>query len=107
VEDVIDTGLSLGFLIRNLADREPASLRVCTLLDRVGQRLVDLPIAYRGYELGGDYLVGYGLDLRGLYRNLPCLVAVEDLESLREDPLALVPQLHQWGVWDGAPPRPG
>jgi len=103
VEDVVDTGLSLSFLLRNLEARDPVSLRICTLLDRAPKRLVELPIAYRGFELDGEFLVGYGLDLLERYRNLPCLVAIEDLEALRADPLALVPYLRRWKVWDGEP----
>lgn len=99
VEDVVDTGLSLSFLLRNLEAREPATLRVCTLLDRASKRLVDLPIAYRGFELGNEYVVGYGLDILGYHRNLPCLVEVTDLEALREDPLLLDAHLRDWGVW--------
>ena len=99
VEDVVDTGLTLSFILRMLEEREPASLRVCTLLDRAEKRIVDLPIAYRGFTLGDEYLVGYGLDFFGLYRNLPCLVAVDDLEALQADPLALVGSLGAWGVW--------
>jgi hypoxanthine phosphoribosyltransferase len=98
VEDVVDTGLSLSFLLRTLEARDPASLRVCTLLDRESKRLVELPIAYRGFTLGDEYLVGYGLDFLGLYRNLPCLVSV-DLHALRAEPLALVERLREWGIW--------
>jgi hypoxanthine phosphoribosyltransferase len=99
VEDVVDTGLSLAFLIRNLEAREPSSVRVCTLLDRASKRVVDLPIAFRGFEIGDEFLVGYGLDLAGLYRNLPCLVAIDDLEALREDPNRLLPLLDAWSIW--------
>lgn len=99
VEDVVDTGLSLAFLLGVLGQREPASLRVCTLVDRADKRLVDLPIAYRGFALGDEYLVGYGLDFLGLYRNLPCLVAVDDTDALRADPEALEPELVRWGIW--------
>lgn len=99
VEDVVDTGLSISFLVRTLAEREPASLRVCTLLDRAEKRLVDAPIAYSGFNLGDEYVVGYGLDFLGLYRNVPCLVAVDDLEGLHADPLALAGELREWGIW--------
>lgn len=99
VEDVVDTGLSLAFLLRSLEARDPASVKVCALLDREAKRLVDLPVAYRGFELGAEFIVGYGLDFLGLYRNLPCLVAVDDLDTLRNDPEALGPQLREWGIW--------
>ena len=100
VEDVIDTGLSLAFLMRRLEASEPASIRVCTLLDRTPQRIADLPIAYRGFEIDKEYLVGYGLDVFGYYRNLPALIAIEDLDALRSDPLKLVDELVEEGIWD-------
>lgn len=100
VEDVVETGLSLGFLLRNLEEREPARIRICTLLDRAAKRLVDLPVVYRGFELTDEYIVGYGLDFLGLYRNLPCLVAIEDLEVLRRDPFTLEAHLREWGLWE-------
>jgi hypoxanthine phosphoribosyltransferase len=99
VEDVVDTGLSLAFLLRVLEEREPASISVCALLDREHKRIVDTPVAFRGFTLGDEYLVGYGLDFLGLYRNLPCLVAVDDIDGLRADPLALTPVLRALGVW--------
>lgn len=71
VEDVIDTGLTLSYLLRNLEPRAPASLKVCVLLDKPARRIVDLPIAYRGFEVPDKFVVGYGLDYRQLYRNLP------------------------------------
>ncbi|MEE9138895.1 MAG: hypoxanthine phosphoribosyltransferase [candidate division NC10 bacterium] len=71
VEDVIDTGLTLSYLLRNLEPRAPASLKVCVLLDKPARRIVDLPIAYRGFEVPDKFVVGYGLDYRQRYRNLP------------------------------------
>lgn len=72
VEDIIDTGLTAAYLLRNLRARDPASLNVCTLLDKSVRRIVDnLPIAYRGFEVPDVFVVGYGLDYRQLYRNLP------------------------------------
>ncbi|MBI4390455.1 MAG: hypoxanthine phosphoribosyltransferase [candidate division NC10 bacterium] len=73
VEDVIDTGLTLSYLLRHLAPREPATLKVCTLLDKRARRIADLPIAYRGFDCPDAFLVGYGLDYRQHYRNLPYL----------------------------------
>jgi hypoxanthine phosphoribosyltransferase len=70
VEDIIDTGLTLNYLIRNLQPRGPASLKVCVLLDKPARRIVDLPIAYRGFEVPDKFVVGYGLDYRQRYRNL-------------------------------------
>lgn len=71
VEDVIDTGLTLNYLLRSLRAREPASLKVCTLFNKCRRRLIDLPSAYVGFELPNLFVVGYGLDYRERYRNLP------------------------------------
>jgi hypoxanthine phosphoribosyltransferase len=71
VEDIIDTGLTLGYLLRTLRARNPASLEVCVLLDRPHRRLIDIAVAYRGFEIRDDFVVGYGLDYRQRYRNLP------------------------------------
>jgi len=71
VEDVIDTGLTLNYLLRNLRTRRPASLQVCVLFDRPYRRLIDIPLAYQGLELPDAFVVGYGLDANGYYRNLP------------------------------------
>ncbi len=73
VEDVIDTGLTLSYLLRTLRARGPASLRVCVLLDKRAHRLIDIDIAYRGFVLADEYVVGYGLDHRQRYRNLPVI----------------------------------
>ena len=71
VEDIIDTGLTLGFLMRMLRSKQPASLRVCTLLDRASVRLIDIQITYVGFEIPDQFVVGYGLDYKERYRNLP------------------------------------
>lgn len=71
VEDIVDTGLTLGYLLRTLSARNPASLKICTLLDRSVRRIVDLPIAFRGFEIPDRFVVGYGLDYLQHYRNLP------------------------------------
>ncbi len=72
VEDVIDTGLTAGYLLRLLQARSPASLQICTLLDRPRRRILEaLPIAYRGFEIPDRFVVGYGLDYRERYRHLP------------------------------------
>ncbi|MDI7278068.1 MAG: hypoxanthine phosphoribosyltransferase [Anaerolineae bacterium] len=73
VEDVIDTGLTLSYLLRTLRARAPASLKVCVLLDKRAHRLIDIDVAYRGFELADEYVVGYGLDHRQRYRNLPVI----------------------------------
>ncbi len=71
VEDVIDTGLTLNYLLRNLKARNPATLKVCTLFDKPKRRLINIPIRYKGFDLPDRFVVGYGLDYRELYRNLP------------------------------------
>ncbi len=84
VEDIIDTGLTASYLIRSLQAREPADLAVCTLLDKTARRIVDsLPIRYRGFEVPDVFLVGYGLDYRQLYRNLPYIGVLGD-DPIRE-----------------------
>jgi len=71
VEDIIDTGLTLNYLLRTLRARVPASLEVCALFNKAGHRLIDIPVKYRGFDLPDRFIVGYGLDHRELYRNLP------------------------------------
>jgi hypoxanthine phosphoribosyltransferase len=70
VEDIIDTGLTLNYLIRYLRGKSPASLRICTLLDKPARRLVDIPVDYIGFEIPDQFVVGYGLDYGERYRNL-------------------------------------
>ncbi len=71
VEDIIDTGLTLNYLLRNLRARDPATLDVCVLFNKPTSRLIDIPIAYKGFDLPNRLVVGYGLDFRERYRNLP------------------------------------
>jgi len=71
VEDIINTGLTLDYLLSELRLRDPASIEVVTLLDRPTRRLVEVPVRYVGFQIPNDYVVGYGLDYRELYRNLP------------------------------------
>jgi hypoxanthine phosphoribosyltransferase len=78
VEDIIDTGLTLNYLLGVLREREPASLEVCVLLDKDVRRIVDLPIAYRGFSIPDRYVVGFGLDHRGLLRNLPYVGVLDE-----------------------------
>jgi hypoxanthine phosphoribosyltransferase len=77
VEDIVDTGLTLGYLMPLLSARKPASLHICTLLDRSFMRIVPLPIRYRGFELPDVFVVGYGLDWKQRYRNLPSIWKLE------------------------------
>jgi hypoxanthine phosphoribosyltransferase len=78
VEDIVDSGLTLNYLLRNLRGRDPRSLEVCALLVKPGRRKIDLPIRYVGFEIPNRYVVGYGLDLDQRYRNLQYVAAVED-----------------------------
>ncbi len=78
IEDIIDTGFTLNYLLKMLRARKPASLAVCTLLDKDVRRIVDLPIEYRGFEVPDRFVVGYGLDLDGLWRNLPYIATLHD-----------------------------
>jgi hypoxanthine phosphoribosyltransferase len=70
VEDIIDTGLTLNYLVRYLRGKNPASLRICTLLDKPARRLVDIPVDYVGFTIPDQFVVGYGLDYGEVYRNL-------------------------------------
>jgi hypoxanthine phosphoribosyltransferase len=78
VEDIIDSGLTLQYLMRNLNSRGPASIEVCSLLTKPSRREVEVPIRYTGFELPDRYAVGYGLDLAQRYRNLPYVAALTD-----------------------------
>ncbi len=71
VEDVVDTGLTLNYLVNSLRARQPASLEVCVLFNKVTRRLINLPVRYKGFDLPDYFVVGYGLDHHERYRNLP------------------------------------
>lgn len=71
VEDIIDTGLTLNYLLRYLRDKSPASLKICCLLDKPARRLTEIEIDYRGFTIPDRFVVGYGLDFDERYRNLP------------------------------------
>ena len=77
VEDIVDTGLTLSYLKRTLEARRPRSLRVCVLVDKVERRKVDVPLDYVGFTIPNVFIVGYGFDYDGLYRNLPYVAALE------------------------------
>lgn len=93
VEDIVDTGLTLGYLISVLESRNPTSVQVCALLDKAARRIAPLEIRYRGFECPDVFVVGYGLDFRERYRNIPDLLAVQDIMALEADPDALLPYL--------------
>lgn len=95
VEDIVDTGLTLTVLRRMIADRGAASVSTAALLDKSRRRVADVPVEYRGFEVGDEFLVGYGLDWQGYYRNLRSIWAVLDMEVLVDDPLALARSLGQ------------
>ena len=103
VEDIVDTGLTLSYLISVLESRQPASVEVCALLDKSVRRITPLPIRYVGFDCPDVFVVGYGLDFQERYRNLPDILAVQDLSALSADPDLLVPYLT--GV-PGAVPAP-
>ena len=79
VEDIIDTGLTLSYLRRSLLARKPASLEICALLSKPSRRRTDLDVRYLGFEVPDEFVVGYGLDYAGAYRNLPdiCILKPE------------------------------
>jgi len=70
VDDIIDSGLTIAYLRRILLERQPASLRICTLLNKKERRVVDVPLDYIGFDIPNEFVVGYGMDFRELYRNL-------------------------------------
>jgi hypoxanthine phosphoribosyltransferase len=76
VEDIVDTGMTLNYVLNHLSSHNPASLNVCTLLDKRVRRLVDVPLKYIGFEVPDEFVVGYGLDYQGEYRNLPFIGAL-------------------------------
>ena len=89
VEDIIDTGLTIAYLLRNLKSRYPKSLEICTLLDRDVRRIADIDIKYIGFKIGEKYIVGYGLDYKQKFRNLQSIyelrldMVTKDIESLK------------------------
>jgi len=89
VEDIIDTGLTISYLLRNLRSRFPKSLEICTLLDRDIRRIADINIKYAGFKIGEKYIVGYGLDYKQKLRNLQSIYELKldtvkkDIESLK------------------------
>ncbi|MDQ4129649.1 MAG: hypoxanthine phosphoribosyltransferase [Actinomycetota bacterium] len=93
VEDLVDTGLTLGFLLGTLGRRQARSVEACALLDKVTRRIVPTPVRFRGFEIGDEFVLGYGMDYAGRYRNLDRVMA-GDLEALRADPDAYVSELY-------------
>ena len=87
VEDIIDTGLTLTYLLAALSARRPASLEVCGLLDKSVRRIVEVPIRYKGFDIPDEFVIGYGLDHEGRYRNLRAVLGVRDMAALRDPDL--------------------
>ncbi|HEX2851557.1 MAG TPA: hypothetical protein VHN98_13435, partial [Acidimicrobiales bacterium] len=90
---IVDTGLTLTYLLNELRARQPRSLEVCALLDKRVRRIVPTPVRFRGIEIGDDFVLGYGLDFGERYRNLRSIVA-GDMTALRSDPDAHVQDLY-------------
>ena len=78
VEDIVDTGITISFLLDYLRKKQPASLKVCTLTDKPSRRRVPVPIDYRGFTIPNKFIVGYGLDYNQRFRNLPDIYTLED-----------------------------
>lgn len=95
VEDIVDTGLTMTYLRSVLQAREPASIEVCTLLDKSVRRITPVDIRYRGFDCPDRFVVGYGMDVGERYRNLPWILAVDDPQAVTEDPDLLLPFLER------------
>lgn len=93
VEDIVDTGLTLNYLRTTLAQRAPRSLKAVTLLDKLARRIVPVELEYGCFEVPDVFVIGYGLDFQGLYRNVPEILAVRDLPRLVNDPSLLATAL--------------
>jgi hypoxanthine phosphoribosyltransferase len=101
VEDITDTGLTLSVLRRMILDRGAASVATASLVDKTARRVTEVPIEYRGFEVGDEYLVGYGMDWQGVYRNLRSIWAVLDMEAFVNDPWVLARALGMVSGPDG------
>ena len=86
VEDIVDTGLTLATLRKMLFARGASRVSTVALLDKSTRRIVDVPVEHRGFEVGDEFLLGYGMDWQGRYRNVPSIWAVMDLSVLTSDP---------------------
>jgi hypoxanthine phosphoribosyltransferase len=93
VEDIVDTGLTLNYLRRALSERSPRSLATVTLLDKSVRRIVPVPVELVGFEVPDVFVLGYGLDFQGRYRNVPDILAVRDIARLANDPNLLFEEL--------------
>jgi hypoxanthine phosphoribosyltransferase len=86
VLELVDTGLTLATIRKMMMTRGVRSLRTVALIDKAPRRIVDVPVEYRGFTVGDEYLLGYGMDWRGRYRNIPSIWAALDLSVLTETP---------------------
>ncbi|MGI9586315.1 MAG: phosphoribosyltransferase [Acidimicrobiia bacterium] len=86
VLDIVDTGLTLTTIMKMMEARGARSVRTAALLDKVPRRIIEVDIHHRGFEVGDEYLLGYGLDYEGLYRNVPTIWAVLDMVAFTENP---------------------
>jgi len=93
VEDIVDTGLTLTYILSVLQRRQPASLDVCALLDKTARRIVPTPVRFVGFTIPDEFVLGYGLDFAERYRNLDRVIA-GDLEALQNDPDAHVAEVY-------------
>jgi hypoxanthine phosphoribosyltransferase len=91
VEDIVDTGLTLSYLLSVLESRHPASVAICTLLDKSVRRITPLQIRYVGFDCPDVFVVGYGLDVGERYRNVPDILAIADVNAVTDDPDLLLP----------------
>ena len=92
VEDIIDTGLTVTYLLSNLQARRPRSLEVCALLDKSVRRIIEVPLRYKGFDIPDEFVIGYGLDHQNRYRNLRSIIGLKDLDALSDDLDAIVGQ---------------
>jgi hypoxanthine phosphoribosyltransferase len=78
IEGIVDTGMTIGYLLRNLEARQPRSIRLCTFVDKPARRIMRVPMTFKGFKIPDRFVVGYGLDFRQLYRNLPYIGVLSD-----------------------------
>ncbi|MGH9125627.1 MAG: hypoxanthine phosphoribosyltransferase [Acidimicrobiales bacterium] len=93
VQDIVDTGLTATYVLGELRRRQPNSVEVCSLLDKSARRLVPVPLRFVGFQIGDEFVLGYGMDFKEYYRNLDRIVAA-DLRTLQSDPAAYVETLY-------------
>jgi hypoxanthine phosphoribosyltransferase len=85
VEDIVDSGLTVNYLLKNLAKRKPRSIKVCTLLSKPERRTIDVDLQYVGFKIPNKFVVGYGLDYQQKYRNLPYLAALDQADEPEQE----------------------